>query len=91
MPDFECYSNNELIEMSLQSLSKHLGINVLPEVIKLNIARQAIPQYQIGHSLWVKQISEISHKIIFLGNSLYGVSVNDCISRAKMAADRFAK
>lgn len=81
------------IEIALRCLKEHLDISCFPDQILHHRLTHAIPQYLVGHAGLVKMIEERSHalssKIILLGNSFYGVSVNDCIARAKKIAEEF--
>lgn len=80
-------NKQDCIQLAREALVSHLGIVQLPDQVSCHIANQAIPQYIMGHEKRIKEIEEgiarISPKVILVGNSFYGVSVNDCISAAK--------
>lgn len=69
-----------------EALSKHLSIDAMPDVTHVKIAKNAIPQYPVGHWEWLKR-KELNCKphITFLGSSYYGVSVNDTIKKNQIS------
>jgi len=81
-------SEGDIEKIVLNSIKRQLGINTSPDHISIHYARNAIPQYTIGHSARMQQIKK--HKnITLLGNSYHGVAVNDCIAEATIAAQSF--
>jgi oxygen-dependent protoporphyrinogen oxidase len=82
------------VEAALACLTNHLSIRQKPDCICSYRALQAIPQYQIGHQERTAQLEasckRLSSRLSFIGNSFYGVSVNDCIAEAKKKADEIA-
>jgi protoporphyrinogen/coproporphyrinogen III oxidase len=87
MPDFHNYKESDFLGMALRSMAKHLNINREPDALSIKVAAHAIPQYEIGHAEFVKevrsQLSSISEKITITGSGFDGVSVNDCIFHSK--------
>ena len=85
--DFEEMTDEQLIEMALDKFAKHTEVKEKPECVMLKRAYQAIPQYTVGHEARLKKIEneqkKIPAKIALLGSGFYGISVNDCIARAK--------
>lgn len=81
---------DELIEYALNSLREQMGIHQKPDCIHLVKAINAIPQYQVGYSIWKNEIAneveKISSNILLSGNSWDGVSMNDCIAKAYQSA-----
>jgi protoporphyrinogen/coproporphyrinogen III oxidase len=72
------------LEIALDAISRHLGIEDKPDVWHVYCARQAIPQYLVGHDLLLKTLNNsLPPHVTVLGSSFYGVSVNDCIKNAK--------
>lgn len=91
-PDLTELPQHELLEKSLEALYRHLGIKKEPDVVGIHLAKQAIPQYAIGHNSNVKSIEAdldriSSSRIKLVGSSWHGVSVNDCIAEASKLAD----
>lgn len=88
--DFDSYSENDLIEMALKELREHLGIKQRPDYIAVKRACHAIPQYVVGHHAAVEGIEAafeaLSPHVKLLGNGFHGISVNDCIAKAKLVS-----
>lgn len=86
--DFESQTDNQLIELALQKLSQLFNITQEPDCLLLKRAHKAIPQYTVGHEKRLRiiegEIEKIPAEIELLGSGFYGVSVNDCIGRAKV-------
>jgi oxygen-dependent protoporphyrinogen oxidase len=84
----------ESVESAKECIKKQLQIHEAPQVISSNRAAHAIPQYKKGHTDLVNRLEELVRaripRLAFLGNSFYGVSVNDCIAKAKQVAEDFA-
>lgn len=83
MADFDSYSKVDFERMALEAVSCHMGIEQLPDAIYTHIARQAIPQYPVGHHKLIEQAKKIIPSSIVLGGTAFhGVSVNDCIAES---------
>ena len=87
MAEFGQLSQQDFEGIALRAVSKHLGINEIPDVLAARILRDAIPQYTLGHSEKLEniltQLSAVFPQLTVLGNSFFGVSVNDCIQQAQ--------
>jgi protoporphyrinogen/coproporphyrinogen III oxidase len=87
MKNFDRLGKSDFIAMALESLGKHLGIRASPDIIECEIAKNAIPQYVVGHDKRAQKIKEklssLTNRIHIAGNSFSGVSVNDCIDYAE--------
>lgn len=90
MTNFSEYTENDFIEMALEALERHLKIKVRPDAIQCHIVKNAIPQYLVGHQEKVSSIEtaiqNLSPRFKVLGNSFYGIAVNDCIAKSKQTA-----
>lgn len=90
MHKFSDCSKDNFIEIALEALERHLKIKTKPDAIQCYIAKNAIPQYLVGHQekvlLIEDAIQKLSPRFRVLGNSFYGISVNDCIAKAKEIA-----
>lgn len=79
-------SSSEIASLVLKSLSKHLDIQVTPDVLHIERIQHAIPQYTLGHfekiNFIENSIQKLSPRIHCLGSAFTGVSINDCISSA---------
>ena len=89
-PAIAAQSLNTLETAALKAVRDHLAIQTEPDAIEIEVAEKAIPQYLINHAgrlqIIEKQINAISPCLTLLGNSFYGVGVNDCIRRADLTA-----
>ena len=79
-------TEKEALAHTFQALEKHLGITTLPDAFQVISAKDAFPQMEVGHLLRMqtleKKLRERFPNLRLLGNYLYGVSVEDCISRS---------
>lgn len=82
------------LALSKEALSRHLGINVSPDMTVFHKTLKAIPQYELGHHRFVsefqKSISVLPLPFYVAGNYLGGVSVNDCILFSKRLAQKIS-
>lgn len=87
-PGLDACSDSTLIEIALKELHAHIKINSIPDHIHIKRARNAIPQYTVGHQARLRDIEDelkkMPAKINLLGNGFYGISVNDCIAQAML-------
>lgn len=81
------WSDDRLRAVTLEALSRHLQIDTEPDVMRITHARNAIPQYKVGHERLLKRIDaglkDLSPHITLLGSFCRGASVNDCIALAQ--------
>lgn len=68
-------------------VERHLGITEEPEVFRVNLQRDCIPQYTVGHEQRLKTAHtnlqrEYKGKLRVAGNWMWGVGVNDCLRSA---------
>lgn len=86
---------DEWKQIALQTLDSHLQIKKQPDLLQFKYVQHAIPQYHLGHAEIVKaiekRISSLTPSLTPLGTSLYGVSVNECISNANKIKEEFCK
>lgn len=90
-PEIERFSLDEIKGKTYSALNRHLNITDPPQAVRVSIAKQAIPQYEVGHQVRFNLIkSRLDHlsnaRISLLGSAFRGVSVNDCIAEAKKIA-----
>lgn len=84
-PEIQYQSKEVLLDTALEAIKRHLGILQPPDASHITIARDAIPQYELGHHAKVAQIEQAvstasAGRIHLAGSSWHGVSVNDCIA-----------
>ena len=84
----ECY-----IDEALRGIRRHLGISQIPKAISFKRASAAIPQYGVGHLEKMNDVLNAFKKDLpgchLVGNYLRGVSVDQCVARAKEAVGEF--
>lgn len=87
-PHIENYSEEECRQVALHAIKKHMKIDASPLVVHVSMARLAIPQFEVGYSSWLEEIrqsiKQFSPRLHLCGNAFNGISVNDCISGAKL-------
>lgn len=82
--------DGELRRIASDDLKRVLGIEGEPLALPLTRYRRAIPQYTIGHAERIEKIRKAVEKVnglVLIGNYMDGVSLGDCIKRARDAAD----
>jgi oxygen-dependent protoporphyrinogen oxidase len=85
--DIATCSDDDLKEITVRSLRKHLGILKSPDVLMVSRAHLSIPQYTLGHNTRVKSLKatlaqKFAGRVTVLGSSWHGVALNDCIREA---------
>lgn len=89
-PEVEHMSDDALIEQALIVSRQHLKIRIDPRVIQIKKAHHAIPQFEVGYSIWKNEIQEFlrSHypRLTVSGSAWSGVSINDCIAQGRHTA-----
>ncbi|MEL6824095.1 MAG: hypothetical protein AAFP70_20245, partial [Calditrichota bacterium] len=84
-------SDIALAEHVAKALKELLGINSVPDLLKICRWDRSIPQYQLGHAELQELVSRFESKNagIFLGgNVIKGISVPDCIKNAYLNTER---
>jgi oxygen-dependent protoporphyrinogen oxidase len=93
-PEIEQMAEQDVIEHALQALHVQMGIRANPQIVQIKKAHQAIPQYEVGYSIWKKKLQEALHfltpHLTLSGSALTGVSLNDCIAQARQLAQQMA-
>jgi oxygen-dependent protoporphyrinogen oxidase len=89
-PDYGILAPDELAANTRETLKEIMGIDTVPEFVKLFQHEKAIPQYSVGHSQRLSKLEQIlkeHHPGIFLtGNAFYGIGINDCVASAEKVA-----
>lgn len=82
---------NQLYDSAIEQIRRFLNIQQKPVAYKVNILRQCIPQYVVGHYQRVERIMKYieSNKmpLRLCGSAYDGVGVNDAIFSAKVAVN----
>jgi oxygen-dependent protoporphyrinogen oxidase len=87
-------SDEELIRIVHDDLSKVLGISGEPRRLPITRYERAIPQYTLGHAARVGRIEAALRGVPGLyiaGNYLRGISLGDCIKNAETVAVEIAR
>lgn len=82
---------SQLAEVVHRELSGILGISESPTFSNVQLWRQAIPQYNLGHAEKIAQLMECSGKhpgLHLVGNYLHGPALGACIEAALAVAGR---
>jgi len=84
---------------AVAAVADKLGVAVEPLWAEARLAVECIPQYVVGHGRWVAGVEAGvealnerlggERRLHVLGNAMYGVSVNDLITRAKQFATQY--
>ncbi|KAF9187828.1 hypothetical protein BGZ51_001001 [Haplosporangium sp. Z 767] len=77
---------------AINAVKKHLHIDSTPEIVKVHINRDCIPQYLVGHLQRMQTLDQALRRdydglLAVTGAGYLGVSVNDCIKNAREVAE----
>ncbi|KAF9277313.1 hypothetical protein BGZ88_001246 [Linnemannia elongata] len=77
---------------AMDAVKKHLKIDAAPELVKVHIHHDCIPQYLVGHLQRMQTLDQSLRKdfdglLAVTGAGYLGVSVNDCIKNAREVAE----
>lgn len=89
-PEIESLTEQEGLSLALESVNKQLNISIFPDAVRIKLAKQAIPQYEVGYQDFLSRlrskIAAFSSHLTVIGHAFDGVSLNDCIAHAKKTA-----
>ncbi len=80
---------SQVADIVHHELTAILGISQAPTLSNVQLWRQAIPQYNVGHAEGIVQLSELRDKhpgLHFVGNYLHGPAWGACIEEALTVA-----
>lgn len=84
-------SDSEIEKIVLADLEKAIGLKGKPLFTVVTRWKQAMPQYTVGHEERMKQLkkelSKVFPQVHLVGSSYEGISVPDCISQGRNAAN----
>lgn len=87
----EDYSKDDIFRVALNHTKQILKIEEDPVNYQVQVLKNCIPQYTVGHNTRIKAIEEYieEHKLplCICGASYYGVGINDVIFSAKKAVE----
>lgn len=83
--------HDSAVSMARSLLERHLGIKDAPAVARSRLQRNAIPQYTVGHTSRMQELSravreEFNYRLTLAGSWYGGVGVTDCVRQAYLAA-----
>jgi oxygen-dependent protoporphyrinogen oxidase len=84
-------SDDELWDVLRREIGPLIGIRGEPAFVRIYRWRRGIPQFTMGHRKRRDRIEQIATRLpgLFLvGNSYYGVGLNDCVKMAHSAAHK---
>jgi oxygen-dependent protoporphyrinogen oxidase len=90
-PEYVKLGDDEVVKRVREDLVLTMGIDAMPEFIRVFRHPQAIPQYTVGHGDRLHKLEELlkGHPgLILTGNSYRGIGLNDCVAAAERAADQ---
>lgn len=90
-PEIATWDDERVLDLVTSELSRALGTRGRPVAQHVRRWPRAIPQYEIGHGLFVERARALEARLPGLsvaGNVLGGVSVPDCIRNATLLAER---
>ncbi|MBE9502727.1 MAG: protoporphyrinogen oxidase [Proteobacteria bacterium] len=90
-PEMPGKTDEEIIALVMEDLKKVIGVKGKPVMAKVIRHRAGLPQYHLGHQMFLEKLDEHLGLIPGLhvaGNYLGGVSVRACISQGKELAEK---
>lgn len=88
-------NENDLYEQAIEQIRRILKIQQQPDAFKVNILRNCIPQYVVGHFDRIERIFKYIEQnklpLRLCGSAYDGVGVNDAIYSAKQAIQSIQK
>lgn len=93
-PDVLQWSDSEIVRAVRDDLRRALDITAEPSFSWIYRWGKGIPQYEVGHLERVRRIEERAERLpglFLIGNSLRGVSFNDCVANARRIAHAVAE
>jgi protoporphyrinogen/coproporphyrinogen III oxidase len=92
-PEYVDDSDEALLAKVDRDVHRVLGITTPPEMVQIYRHRHGIPQYGLEHAQAVEAFNQFEFDnpgLYFTGNSLRGISMNDCVVDAYKTAQRVA-
>ena len=87
-------SDEEILSITLDDLSRVVGLRGEPAFAKVVRHTKGLPQYNLGHQMSLERLDEqlgLLPGLHITGNYLKGVSVRACISQGKEIAEKVAR
>ncbi|PLX99115.1 MAG: protoporphyrinogen oxidase [Desulfuromonas sp.] len=84
-------SDNHVQEYVQADLREIMGIDAMPDFVRIFRHRNAIPQYTTGHGQRLLALEEGFHKFpgfFITGNAFFGIGLNDCVQASNRTAEK---
>ena len=80
--------------MAKAVLARHLGITEKPQMVRVALQKDCIPQYTVGHAARMQKahqclLNNFKGRLKVAGNSYTGVGLNDCVRAAQLISHSF--
>lgn len=93
-PDLAMLHEDKLVDLVRRDVKDAMGIDAVPDFIRVYRHEQAIPQYVVGHQQRLDTINRFLQDypgLILTGNAYKGVALNDCVANAYSLANRLSR
>lgn len=94
-PESTKFTESDCLRLAKDAVYRHMGITAVPDAVGYTLAKDSIPQFEVGHfrklEAFEKGLHELCPQIKLVGNYLDSVSVNGCIERAQKIAEKWSK
>lgn len=93
-PELALLPEGELVGAVQADLKKLVGVRRDPDVIYVRVWERAIPQYNVGHLDFIREVEAFESRMPGLyisGNFRGGVSVSDCVKQAHVMGARVSE
>lgn len=93
-PEVTEYDDEQTLNTVNKELYEIMGLKSEPEFVKIFRHEKAIPQYLVGHSQIVEEVSAHLKKhpgLFVTGNAYNGIGFNDCVANAKIVAQQIGE
>lgn len=94
-PESTKFTESDCIALAKDAVRRHMGITDEPDAIGYTLAKDSIPQFEVGHfrklEALEKTLKKLCPNVGLVGNYLDSVSVNGCVERGRKIALNWAK
>lgn len=101
-PEVTALTDDELADLAIKRIVEQLSVSQTrqilkkPKVVISGIAREGIPQYEVGHQAKVEKVLSLvrdwsDERLLLLGTSFRGVGVADSVASSRRLAIDFHK
>ncbi|MEO8168882.1 MAG: protoporphyrinogen oxidase, partial [bacterium] len=90
-PELSGLQDDEIVRMVTEELRSIMGVAGVPVFSKIIRWQKAIPQYNLGHDVILKEIEKCeleNQGLFFCSNFRGGIAVGDCVMSGKKVAEK---